>query len=409
MRNIFTISVCILVALIESTAFAQKKVAILGSSTAAGYGASVYDSSWVGRLQASFRKNTSDGMDTIIDNRAMPGYVTYQSLPSDYSVPPNRPAPDPLRNVTFVLNDVPRADVVIINYPTNDIVNGYDPKEMMDNLRLMFQQFNTNGIQCFVSTSQPRNTTTEAQRTILRQIVDSIKNNFGMYAINFWDDLVTNDGTNMLQPDLTPDGTHPNDRGHRFLFQRVQEKNIFAITAGASLPLALLNWQAILENKSVQLKWTTANEEPNTFFEVQRSTNGKDFEILHQIKAGGQINYSWTDVSPFSGKNFYRLKINELGKTSYSKIIMVMSDKKQIVSNLYADASVLHVQIAGTVNQRAEFDIINLSGVIVKKQYFNLNSGTISLSIGELPSGNYFLKIISSNDMTDIERFTKMK
>ena len=236
-----------------TSGIAQKKVAILGSSTAAGNGASIIDSSWVGKLRLSFNKNTSDGIDTIVQNLAMAGYVTYQSLPTGYATPANRPAPDPNRNVTFVLNDASRADVVIINYPTNDIVNGYDSKEMMDNLRLMFKLLNENGIRCYISTSQPRNTATEAQRIILKQLVDSIKNNFGNYAINFWDDLVTNDGTNMIRTEVNADGTHPNNYGHRLLFQSVVAKNIFSI--GSSLPLTLLNFQVQLQNHIANVKW----------------------------------------------------------------------------------------------------------------------------------------------------------
>src|SRR6188472_2069681 len=139
MKDIFAIGNSLLLTLIFSTSLAQK-VTVLGSSTAEGTGASVPDSSWVGRLRISFNKNPLDGKDTTINNRAKGGNVTYHSLPTG-SHTDGRPDPDPLRNVTYVLNDLPRANVVIINYPTNDIVSGYNPKEMMDNLRLMVQQF----------------------------------------------------------------------------------------------------------------------------------------------------------------------------------------------------------------------------------------------------------------------------
>lgn len=411
MKNIFTLCLFLIIELTASISFAQKKIAILGSSTAAGYGASDISFSWVGRLQASFRKNTADGIDTVIDNRAQAGYVTYKSLPSDYPVPAGRPSPDPLRNVTYVLNDNPRADVVIINYPTNDIVSDYNPKEMMDNLRLMFEQFNANGIRCYISTSQPRNiNTSDAQRTILRKLVDSIINNFGNYGINFWDDLVTNDGQNRLRPEVDADGIHPNDLGHQLLFQRVQAKNIFS--TGSPLPVILKDWQASPENSSVKIKWSTAQEEPNTLFELQRSANAKDFQTLFQINGTGQnADYSWTDASPLSGKNFYRLKISEPGKITYSRIIPVVNDKKQLLINMYADASLLHLQLNGNSNQTAVLAIINYSGATVKKQTLTLTGFniTITIPISELPSGEYFLQITTAGGVTATERFARMK
>src|SRR5689334_18302519 len=132
MKSSSTLMLLVLAGWFPSLVSGQKKLTVLGSSTAAGNGASVIDSSWVGRLQASFRKNMSDGIDTPINNRAVPGYVTYQSLPTGYPTPPARPLPDPNANITYVLSEVPKPDVVIINYPTNDIVSDYTPKEMMD-------------------------------------------------------------------------------------------------------------------------------------------------------------------------------------------------------------------------------------------------------------------------------------
>lgn len=90
MKNIFVLYIFLIIELAASTSFAQKKIAILGSSTAAGYGASDINFSWVGRLQTSFRKSITDGVDTVIDNRTIPGYYTYNGLPTGYSLPANR-------------------------------------------------------------------------------------------------------------------------------------------------------------------------------------------------------------------------------------------------------------------------------------------------------------------------------
>ena len=226
MKNILAISICLFCQLFISSSFAQtKKVTVLGSSTAFGTGATP-GFGWVDLLTASFNKNKTDGIDTIVDNRALGGYTTYHSMPTGNFVP-NRPTPDEARNVTFVLNNSPRPDIVIINYPTNDIANGYSAKEMMDNLRLMFQTLNDNGIRTFITTTQPRELSYE-QRTILKQLVDSVQSKFGVYSINFWDELVSQDGLNHIREEVSAgDGTHVNNLGHQLLFERVQAKNIF--------------------------------------------------------------------------------------------------------------------------------------------------------------------------------------
>jgi len=396
------------------TGLCQKKIAVLGSSTAAGNGASVFDSAWVGRLQASFRKNISDGLDTIVDDRAVAGYVTYQSLPTNYSVPVNRPSPDPYHNVTYVLNDVPRADIVIINYPTNDIVNGYDPKEMMDNLRIMYQQLTSHGISCFIATSQPRNSSTnDSTRTILRHLVDSINNNFGYYSINFWNDLVTNDGTNMLRVDLTSDGIHPNDMGHRFLFQRVQSKGFFV--SFAPLPLLMSDFSAVYQNNAVIIKWSVSQETPNTFYEVQRGDDGVFFTSVYKANAIGnsqKADYSWRDHSALSAKTFYRVKINEQGKITYSRVVTLNKTMEgTFINQLYQNGSLLHVVINTDKKQQSELIIINYTGAVVKKQSVYLASSTndVEWPVSDLAAGNYFLKLNTTDGTHLVQRFSKLK
>lgn len=381
MKSIFTF-LCL--SLLVSVCPAQKKITILGSSTAAGNGATVSDSAWAYRLQASFRKNTMDGADTIIDNRAVPGYYTYRGLPTGYPLPSNRTsyAPDPQRNVTYILNDAVKPDIVILSYPSNDVfLSSYNPKETMDNLRLMVQQLSAAGITCYVSSSQPRNDAVDAQRLILKQLVDSININFGNYAINFWDDLVSTDGQNRLKPEVNSgDGIHPNDLGHRLLFRQVQSKNIFSLTT--PLPLILKEWNARLENSVVKLDWTTLTEEGNTLFEIQRSGDSKDFQTIYNRNGMGyDAVYSWADESPLNGKSFYRLKITEQIKTTYSRTIPIINVKKEFITTMHVNASQLYLQLHPTLNQSAVLTIIDYSGAILKKLEFDLSGANTSVSI----------------------------
>jgi lysophospholipase L1-like esterase len=207
---------------------AQYNVVVLGSSTAFGTGASVTDSSWVGRLQAYFRRNVFDGNDTVVINKANNGYTSYDIRETGFTPPSGRPSPDVLRNTTNTIAVKPDVQTVIINMPTNDVANGYAISEFMGNLRAVFYQLKAAGARVFVTTTQPRTSLTTSQRQILRDLRDSIINAFGQYSINFWDDLATTDGqNNILSAVSAGDGIHVNDLGHRLLFNRVIAKNLF--------------------------------------------------------------------------------------------------------------------------------------------------------------------------------------
>src|SRR3954464_11312264 len=68
------------------------KIAVLGSSTAYGNGASVYDSSWVGKFTTYLKRKNSQNE---VYNLGIPGYTTYNNLcPTGFIPPANRPSPN---------------------------------------------------------------------------------------------------------------------------------------------------------------------------------------------------------------------------------------------------------------------------------------------------------------------------
>src|SRR5205085_8533711 len=122
------------------------------------------------------------------------GFVTYQVMPSDYVLPANRTSwpPDTARNVTKALSLSP--DIILISLPSNDVnLPDYVLSETMNNFRLLYQKITAKGVKAFISTMQPRNDVSAAQKLLLRQLVDSIQNNFGPNSLNFFDDLLTSD------------------------------------------------------------------------------------------------------------------------------------------------------------------------------------------------------------------------
>ncbi len=379
-------------------AAAQKKLVIMGSSTAAGTGSSSYANSWAGKIQAYFRQNMADGLDTVTTNIAVGGYSTYHEMPTGFIPPAGRPLPDPNANVTRALSFTP--DVVVINLPSNDITAGYSKQECMDNLRLMYATITAGGAKCFIATTQPRNLGLAA-RTAQRELVDSINNNFGVYAINFWSDLVSPllDPANIytINPPVSAgDGTHVNDLGHNFLFLQVRDKQIFTINT--PLPLLLKEFEAAPKNNAVLIKWITEEEEPATRFEVQRSADGQVFETLLTQQGLGAAQghaYSRTDPFPFDGTSFYRLKIIENNREFYSKISTVTKKPTGFsISRLYKENAAILVAVVRTKKDQAvSIFIYNTTGAIVYKQsaYITGPSATIPLPIDKLPAGQYYL------------------
>lgn len=113
--------------------------------------------------------------------------------------------------------------------------------------------------------------------------------------------------------------------------------------SSAILPIELSYFDGnVLANNTVNLKWQTASEKNNDFFEIQRSSDGFIFEriaIINSKSPDGNslqlLNYETTDQNPLSGTNYYRLKqVDFSGEFTYSKIISLIQNRELNVSFL---------------------------------------------------------------------------
>lgn len=94
------------------------------------------------------------------------------------------------------------------------------------------------------------------------------------------------------------------------------------------LPIELLSFDAIMNNKQVDVTWSTATETNNDYYTIEKSKDGIHFEALSIVDAAGNsssiINYKDIDTNPFEGISYYRLKQTDFNGTfTYSKIVAV--------------------------------------------------------------------------------------
>ncbi len=95
------------------------------------------------------------------------------------------------------------------------------------------------------------------------------------------------------------------------------------------VPTSLLDFSVSEKFGKSLLQWATATEINSSHFELERSTDGRNFEKLSTIGARGNTNtrieYQLFDYFPETGINYYRLKIfDKNGQFKYSKIISII-------------------------------------------------------------------------------------
>jgi len=105
---------------------------------------------------------------------------------------------------------------------------------------------------------------------------------------------------------------------------------------GSQPPLPLLVFNGVKQGSKALLQWTTSSENKTKWFEVQKSLDGRLFLPIGLVQAktsvGETTDYSFADVLPLPGNNYYRLKEFEtLTKTSLSNTVMLNFPPPMIV------------------------------------------------------------------------------
>ncbi|MBE9465206.1 T9SS type A sorting domain-containing protein [Dyadobacter sp. UP-52] len=98
-----------------------------------------------------------------------------------------------------------------------------------------------------------------------------------------------------------------------------------SIAVSSALPVTLTSFTATKEGQMAQLKWSTTAETNSDRFEIERSQNGKSWDLIGTQKSNGESttlkNYTFSDAKPLNGENLYRLKMIDKDATfAYSRI-----------------------------------------------------------------------------------------
>ncbi|MEO8589554.1 MAG: hypothetical protein ABI432_09310 [Flavobacteriales bacterium] len=92
-----------------------------------------------------------------------------------------------------------------------------------------------------------------------------------------------------------------------------------------TLPVELLDWQAMVEIGFVELQWSTGSEVESDRFIVERSIDSERWEPIGVVTARGtsavRTDYEWKDQAPARGTNYYRLRqLDQDGGSTLSQV-----------------------------------------------------------------------------------------
>jgi len=171
-----------------------------------------------------------------------------------------------------------------------------------------------------------------------------------------------------------------------------------------SLPVELLYFNARAAGDLVFLNWSTQTEENNDFFTIERSKDGYDWTVIAEIPGAGfsndMLDYEFTDMSPTTGWNYYRLKQTDYdGQFEYFDVVGVLLGASENGPQLYISRQgteyVANVSIAAS---QATLVIYNANGLLIQREtLYGKDVINTTIPIRSTHTGLHIVKLMGSD------------
>lgn len=175
------------------------------------------------------------------------------------------------------------------------------------------------------------------------------------------------------------------------------------------LPVELVDFYVISQQYSIGLKWVTAWEETNEGFEVQRSIDGQNYEVIDFVDGYGNSlitqEYVYEDKTVEKGiEYYYRLRqLDYNGNFGFSPVITARIDTDEAkVGNFYPNPTngITNVNYTSNTNEELVVSVFNITGQQVLQETRNVTEGlnNLNFNFGKLEKGTYFIRLQIGED-----------
>ncbi len=190
------------------------------------------------------------------------------------------------------------------------------------------------------------------------------------------------------------------------------------IGGGNVLPIGLLYFNARPDKGGVGLTWATTTESNNSYFTVEKSKDGTNFELVEKVATKAlngnsdvQLNYTGYDASPYNGLSYYRLKQTDLdGQEKYSVIQSVNFDQSSGHISVYPNPTRGQVFVSGITSYQntVKIEWYDAGGKLLTQESASVSGGLAVLN-PRFNNGIYLLKIITAEGRFTFQQVIIMK
>ncbi len=160
------------------------------------------------------------------------------------------------------------------------------------------------------------------------------------------------------------------------------------------LSIEVIAFNAKRQNEGVVLQWQTISEDLIDRYNIYKSIDGKNYEMLSSIAVSDSRNenmaYTTTDPTEVKAIAYYMLTVEKNGEEETIAYTTVHADKYEVTVHTNEDSWVIHNQNGG----EGSVELLNCNGQLLR--IYRLSSDKIRLSNMDLSEGIYFVHVKSN-------------
>ena len=181
------------------------------------------------------------------------------------------------------------------------------------------------------------------------------------------------------------------------------------VAAGGPLPIQLVTFTAVKQSATVLLNWQTNAEINSSYFDLQHSKNGSQWQSIGIVSAAGNSstprNYSFVHNNPVTGANYYRLKLVDLDGSFRNSPVQMVNFGTGAIIKILPNPVTDRLYITGSTGSFESVTIFSSDGRMIQ-QCNNFITGS-SIDMSSYAAGLYRIRITDKEGNTEVRSVVK--
>ncbi len=179
------------------------------------------------------------------------------------------------------------------------------------------------------------------------------------------------------------------------------------------LPVHFNSFTGENQGTTNNLTWIVDQESNLSRYEVQRSTDGFNYQTIKQVTPGNRQTQTTYTAADFIGNSpapnyYYRIRsVNLDGTYMYSEIVLIKISSKgkyEVLGNPFRSSLTVRYTVAQT--GKLQLNLLDIQGRFIRKEELIASAGTGTFTINSLsgiPAGMYLLNFDMNNTRTTVK------